>query len=384
MSGPNGRTEEPPRLVRRLQGFLDELRTEGVAVGVANGVDLGRALSHLSLLDRSEVRTACHVTLAKTPGDLERIDRVFDRYWSSLGAPPVPAPSEDRQRPRGRPRSRSPAGVTRRPPLADEGGVRTTIEGQYSPDAPTTGHALVPVTPLALRLARIGARRFRRSVATLPGRRWQRSVDGAVDLRRTARSAARTAGEWVRLRRRSRAPRRADLVVLWDVSGSMREHTSVVYALVHALARSIRKTRVFAFGHEIDEVTALVRGQSYRRSLPGIGRRLEVAGGGTRIARCLREFRQHWGATVRPTTTVLVVSDGWDLDASAELARELGRLRSVVRKIAWMSPYAADPGFRPETAALKAALPHLDLLASPSDFPRPHGPAYLRARAGLA
>ncbi len=377
MNGTPGGSVVGFRFFGRLQGFLDRLRAEGVAVGVAAGVDLGRALRTLPILDRASVLEGCRATLAKSPGDLERIDRVFDAYWTAHGPPPVPPPSDAGPRPRDRrPRRRIggvPPGTS---PSESEG--RTRVEGRYSPDAPGTGHALAPVPAPELRRARAGARRFRRSVATLPGRRWQSSPDGAIDLRRTARSAARTAGEWVRLGRRSRAPRRADLVVLWDVSGSMREHTGTLCALVHSLARSVLRTRVYAFGNEIEEVTSMFRGLSYERSIPGLADRLAAAGGGTRIARCLGEFRRHWGATVRATTTVLVLSDGWDLDASLDLARELERLKARARRVVWLSPYAADPGFRPETAALKAALPHVDLLVGPADFPRSHGPARVR------
>jgi uncharacterized protein with von Willebrand factor type A (vWA) domain len=39
------------------------------------------------------------------------------------------------------------------------------------------------------------------------------------------------------------------------------------------------------------------------------------------------------------------------------------RLAARSWHLSWMSPLAAEPGYRPETAALKAILPHLDALA---------------------
>ncbi len=249
-----------------------------------------------------------------------------------------------------------------------------TIEGRYSPRAPALGHPLVPVPAERMRRYRSGARRFRRVTATLPGRRWERAPRGSIDLRRTARRGLRTGGEWLELATRDRALRRTDLLVLWDVSGSMREHTSELFALVHVLHRTVRRTRVFAFGHEIEEITSLFRGETYARALPELSRRLYGAGGGTQIAHCLAEFRRHWQTIVRPTTTVVLVSDGWDLGETPELARELERLKQAARRIVWVNPYAADPGFKPETAALRVALPYLDLLTSPSGFPRAFGP----------
>jgi len=187
----------------------------------------------------------------------------------------------------------------------------------------------------------------------------------------------RTGGEWVELSHRDRTARRADLVVLWDVSGSMREHTGPLFALVHTLHRVIRRTRVFAFGHEIEEVSGLFQGQSYARALPELTGRLAGTGGGTQIAHCLGEFRRHWGAVLRSSTTVVIVSDGWDLGETEVLGSELERLRHQTAQVVWVNPYAAEKGFVPATAALKVALPFLDLLASPADFPRPHAPRHL-------
>ena len=368
------------RVLERIQGFLDRLREAGVSIGLAAGVDLGRALAAVPPLDREAFREACRVTLAKSPTDLETIDRVFDAYWSALGSPPVPPPSGESPLPRGS-EQRSPGRTVppRARPPRDEL-VRDTSEGRYSPRAPAVGHPLEPLPAVELRRLRAGARRFRRSVATLPGRHWKRSATGPIDLRRTARRGLRTGGEWVELTRRERAPRRADLVVLWDVSGSMREHTSRLFALVHALHRVIRRSRVFAFGHNIEEVSALFQGQPYLRALPEVDARLAGAGGGTQIAYCVGEFRRYWGAILRPTTTVVIVSDGWDLGDPTGLARELERLQREARRVVWVNPYAADRGFVPATAALKAALPFLDLLTSPGNFPRAEGVR----RAGLA
>ena len=361
------------RLLPRLQGFLDRLRWEGVAVGVASGVDLGEALGVLPLLDRTAVRRACEVVLAKSPEDVVRIDRAFDAYFTAAGSVLAPSPpaSDQGKRPTGRGRrgaSRPPARAS--PPDPPEV-LATPLEGAYSPQAPADAPSVEPVAPALARRLRAGARRFRRSVATLPGRRWDPRGDGPVDLRRTARTLVRHAGEWGYLARREKSLRRAELVVLWDVSGSMREHASVVCALVHALARSVRRCRVYAFAHEIVEVTSLLRGP-YRDAVAGLSGRTAPAGGGTRIAYCLAEFRRRFGESLRPTTAVVLVSDGWDLDTSIALAREVERLRARTRAVVWADPYASDPRFEPETTALKGALPYLDLFTSPAEFPRPH------------
>ncbi len=361
------------RFLSRIQGFLDRLREEGVVVGIGAGLDLGRAVDLISPLDRSAFREACRATLGKSPADLRTIDRVFEEYWSTLGPPPVPPASEEGKVPRPRDRRGHPRPLPPRQRRTGPEAVTETLEGRYSARAPDPAHPAQLVSPSELRRYRIGARRFRRQVATLPGRTWRRAPSGPVDFRRTAGRSARTGGEWIELFRRDRATRRADLIVLWDVSGSMREHTSALFALVHSLHRVIRRTRIFAFGHAIEEVTGLFEGQSYVRALPQLSGRLAGTGGGTQIAYCLTEFYRHWGALLRPTTTVLIVSDGWDLGDVNRLRHELERIRGSVARLAWVNPYAAEKGFTPSTAALRTALPFLNLFASPVDFPRPHG-----------
>ena len=361
------------RLTGRLQEFLDRLREEGVRSGLAAGVDLSRALNALPLLDRSAVREACRATLAKSPTELAVVDRVFAQFFGPQETPVTPA-SEEGKLPRGRDRlGRTPTGPKGPSPDLDE--TDEELHGRYSPVAPAPASPRTSLPAEKLRHYRAGARRFRRTVATLPGRRWKAHPVGAVDLRRTARAGLRSAGEWVELARRDRAPRRADLVILWDVSGSMREHTTNLFGLVYALHRVVRRTRVFAFGHDIVEVTPLLAGRSYERILPLLADRLRPTGGGTQIARCLGEFRRHHGSELRRSSTLLIVSDGWDLGAPGELADELRRLRGQAHQLVWVNPYAAQAGFRPATAALKSAMPYVDLLASPEDFPSPHGPS---------
>lgn len=368
-------SETPPpalsqRLASRIQGFLARLREEGLRTGVAAGVDLSRALPTLPLFDRDAFREACRATLAKSPGDLAVIDRVFEEYFGAL-LPPVPPPSEEGKVPSYRERRGGTEAGARRRPRSREAEVEQ-LEGRYSPDAPSPVLPRMALPPETLRQYRAGARQFRRSVATLPGRRWQPRPAGAVDLRRTARGGLRSAGEWVELARRGRAPRRADLVVLWDVSGSMLEHTPTLFGLIYALHRVVRRTRVFAFGHEIVEITPMFAGRSYERALPLLADRLRPTGGGTRIAHCFREFRRRHGSEVRRTSTVLVMSDGWDLGEPQELADELRRFHGQAHSLNWVNPYAAKAGFRPATAALQRALPYIDLLTSPDDFPASH------------
>ncbi len=370
-------------LYRRLHGFLLRVRGAGVSVGVGSERAFLDGLREVGLLDRAAVREVARVTLAKSPRDVTDVDRAFDEYWADpegAGEPTLAERTLLQRPPTGRGTSGAPAGrpdtARSEPPSPD----RELRAGRYSPEAPSAAHLLVPAGDRELRSALAGARRFRRAMATRPGRRFRPSPRGAVDPRTTARRSVRSGGEWVRLFRRRPVAGRADLVVLWDVSGSMREHLSRLFALVYALKRVNRSTRVFAFGTSIAEVTGAIASRPYRRAVRAVEPLLDPRGGGTQIAQCLAAFRRNWGAELRPTTSVVIVSDGWEFEGGRRLAAEMAALWSRCHRVVWVNPYAADPSFSPATEGLVEARPWIDLLTSPVDFPRPRGGGRAPAR----
>ena len=353
----------------RLAGFLGFLRLRGVSVGIGAELDCAGALGRISLLDREAFLEACKVTLAKSPGDVARLVEAFDVYWNLY----IPAAESETPLAVSAPSSPPPDGV----PSAAEAlpGLRMIVDregivrvGMYSPDAPSLGHVLAPQDRKRLLAVRAGVRRFRRHTATLPGRRLARARHGAIDFPATARHSLRQGGEWVEFRFHRRKRLRAELVVLWDVSGSMRDHEAGLFTLVYTLHRVVRSTRVFAFGTRLEEVTSRLRGRTYTRAAETISRGLGSMGGGTRIGPCLEDFLGSYSHLVHPWTTLVVLSDGWDLGDTARLGRALARLRRLCHLVVWVNPYADERRFEPATAGMRTALPHVDLLLGPADF----------------
>ena len=368
--------QKEPSFVPRLAGFIRFLRIRGFAVGTGSALDCAQALRHISILDRDTFLAACIVTLAKSPEDVPRLIESFDLFWSTYIEPaesktrlPVSAPSSPP--PDGRVSASETAPGFRM--TVDRAGVVRV--GLYSPDAPSSGHDLRPLDRRRVVAIRSGVRRFRRHAATRPGRRQAPARRGPIDFPATARHSLRQGGEWVEFRFRKPRKRGAELVVLWDVSGSMRDHEAVLFALVHALHRLVRRTRVFAFGTQLDEVTGLLRGQSYVHAARAASVHLRPMGGGTRIGSCLEDFLRRYARLLHGGTTVVVLSDGWDLGETARLSIALRRLRHLCHLVVWVNPYADDPRFAPATAGMREALPHVDLLLGPGDF---------ESRAGFA
>jgi len=365
-----------PILLPRLAGFVNFLRVRGVSVGVGAELDLGAAVTRIPILDRGAFLQACRITIAKSPWDLARLEAAFDVYWSATFVPPNP---EGRFPVAGPPRP-APDGVSSGPPSGpaplalDRNGVVQV--GVYSPDAPAPGHHLSLTDRRRMVALSSGARRFRRYAATLPGRRYESARRGRVDFPATARHSLRHGGEWVAFRLHRKKRLRAELVILWDVSGSMREHDGDLFALVYSMQRVAHRSRVFGFSTDVQELTAAVRGRTYPRAAAAVARSLTSTGGGTRIGRSLDTFLARYGALLHPWTTVVVLSDGWDLGETDLLGRTLDRMHRRCHLLVWVNPYANDPAFEAATAGMREAIRHVDLFLAPSRFesPRPFRP----------
>ncbi|MEL6766230.1 MAG: VWA domain-containing protein [Pseudomonadota bacterium] len=211
------------------------------------------------------------------------------------------------------------------------------------------------------------ARFARLAPACLPRRRSYRfgvARKGALDMRRTLRAAIRRDGEAVTLLRRRRKTRGRRIVLLIDVSGSMKERTDERLAFAHALAQAGERVEVFTLGTRLTRITGELKQPSRARALARVERLVADFDGGTRIGEALAAFLAvpRYAGFARGAW-VVVLSDGLERgspDAMVEAGRRLARM---AWRLDWLSPLAADPGYRPETAALGALAPDLHALA---------------------
>ena len=366
--------DRPGRFTHRLAGFFPFLRARGIAVGLAEELDLARALAYVNPLEREEFYLASRTTLVKRPEDHTTFHLAFEKYWSKVGGPTTPSRSGPPPRP---PASPPPDNVREAwgTPTFPSGDMRRTQAAMdllrllvYSPEAPPGPRKAELISRNQLDGVKRLARRFRRWAATVEGRRRVRSRKGDIDFPRTIRGSLRSGGELLVIRRRRRKLQRTRLVVLWDVSGSMEGHGALLLAIVYALLRAIPSTRLFAFSTELQPLTSVLRGRPYRDAARLVEEKLRPAGGGTQIGRCLAEFQRTYGQTVDRRTVVLILSDGWDVGRLDLLERQMAALARRAAFLLWVNPYAERPDFQPEVAGMRRALPYVDLLVPPTAF----------------
>ena len=162
---------------------------------------------------------------------------------------------------------------------------------------------------------------------------------GPLAVRRTLRRNMGLGGHPARLVFRQRRPERPDLVVLCDVSESVRPSTRLMLLFLYALQGIFGRVRTFVFVSDVAEVTERLRAERD----PARAADLAVAAQAVSLAansnygRVLRTFhRDHAGAVGR-RTTVLVVGDGRTNYAPPE-AWVLEELRRKARRVLWICP----------------------------------------------
>jgi uncharacterized protein with von Willebrand factor type A (vWA) domain len=163
---------------------------------------------------------------------------------------------------------------------------------------------------------------------------------GRIDSARTMQQSMRYDGIPFRPVSVVRARDRPRLIILADVSLSVRASTRFTLQLVHGLQRLVPRVRTFAFVDDFVEVTDVFTDHGVEEALGLItgGDILDVDANSD-YGSALVGFLEQFGGEINRRTTVLILGDGHGNgrdpppDALAELARR-------AREVIWLTPEA--------------------------------------------
>lgn len=371
-------------LTGALVRFGALLRRLSLPITPRQVMDAVRALDHLDVGDREEVRRGLRALLVTRPEESAIFDKAFEAFWrmrteadevgEALAGPALPEDAGTAE-PEGQGQQRERLALEGWGEMDEEDGgdplsvpAASEAEALAARDFSTfSAEQLDEVLRLTVQIARRLARRVSRR--RRPGRR-----RGRVDLRRTLR-ANLTRGEIIDLRYRRRKRRKVRLVLLCDVSGSMDLYSRFLLQFLFALQHVFARVETFTFSVHLTRVTDHLHARSYREVL----RRLQEVrdwSGGTRIGESLAEFNRRWTHLVDRRTIVIVLSDGWDTGDPETLATELLRIKRRAGRVIWLNPLLGNPSYEPLTRGMAAALPLVD------HFAAAHNLAALRNLAG--
>lgn len=338
-----------PRPLAPFLGFAQALRLAGHLAAPEQTQSFITAVGLVGPSSLMDIRRAAHATFGPPPERREEFDALFDEIFLGrvLTAPALGDPEEM--------------------PNAFDAGA---LEPMFAPDDEEPSGAAASLAE------RLFARRFggdeaaalqafsRRLPHVLPRRRARRMTRGkgrTADPRRTFREMMRRDGEVARLLPRKRKQRQRRVLLLIDISGSMKSGTEGALRLAHALVRAGEQVEVFTIGTRLTRVTRALARHNREQALVLASGLVTDWDGGTRLGEALQVFLSvpRFAGFARGAFAI-VLSDGLERGGPEALVEAMARLDGLAWSVLWLTPLAADAQFRPQTEALRAIAPMID------------------------
>jgi uncharacterized protein len=364
--------------VRRMVGFLRNLRDNNIAVGLGEARDALTIASAIDVSRPAQLRAALKPLLAARREEAERFDTLFDAYWLRRGVKrggrPAPAGQSAGQAKRRPALGPMPEGVAA---IADSvsreagdqakaadrsklerGGAsrsetlaRTDFRHLDNPDDLAQIEELVENLALSLR-----RRLERRRKSARKGER--------LDLRRMLHASIPHGGEPIEIYRKRARRRPLRPVLLLDASGSMSQYSAIFLRFMLALLKRLPESEGYLFHTRLVEIGPVLRERRRAQALERLSLLTEGWGGGTRIGECLATFvKHHAQRALRGRSILFILSDGYDTGEPAVLGNAMAALARRARRIVWLNPLLGWQGYQPVAGGMSAALPHVDLFA---------------------
>lgn len=162
---------------------------------------------------------------------------------------------------------------------------------------------------------------------------WRR---GSLNVRKTLRKNLPWGGIPMVPQFKNRRPERPEVVVLCDVSDSVRNHSRMMLLFMHTLQSLFVRVRSFVFVSDVGEVTDIFKTHSVEEAID-----LAVAGqnislsANSNYGNALASFSRDHLASITRRTTVLVIGDGRN-NYNAANAWVLDDLKRKAKRLVWI------------------------------------------------
>lgn len=346
-----------------LDGFLAALAGSGVPVLASRRIDFLRAAGITPLRSIDDLYWVARVTLVAAVDHIELFDRVFATWFRSGWADELTPNDEARDDEGETERPGSDLDAAASPVELGEGTGREASRDELLhcrrlPVAAADEWDIWEQTVDAARTAipRSGGRR------RVPTRR-----SGNLDLRRVLRHARRTGGDIVHLRYQRRPWRARRVLLLIDISGSLKAHSPDFLRFAHAIVQGAERVEVFTFGTRLTRITLALKRPHLDDALGGLASLIFDFDGGTRIGEAFASLLANSRfVSFARGAVIIVLSDGLERGEPALMAETTERLARLGYRLLWLTPMAGDPAYQPATRGMHAILGSLDSLGDSS------------------
>lgn len=210
------------------------------------------------------------------------------------------------------------------------------------------------------------AKRLKEITLNYEGHRFKVNDNGEIDVRMTIRDEIKYSLESPYLIKHRRKINKSYMVLLCDISGSMKDYIKEILLLSFFTRRVTNRAEIFYFSTDMRRVTKFF--QVSRIDEIDVKKIISLVsyGSGTRIGEALYNLRKNYGELLFRKCSVVIFSDGWDLGELELLERELKIIKQRCNSIIWINPLMDKPSFTPDIKSIKIALKYVHMLTSPN------------------
>ena len=197
---------------------------------------------------------------------------------------------------------------------------------------------IASLTPDEVQRMRTAVRRLAERLKARLSRRRRVRRRGTLSVRRTLRKNLATGGTPFKLVFRSKRPERPEILVLCDVSDSVRNVSRLMLQFVYTLQELYSRVRSFVFVSDIGEVTHLFKKTDVSAAvdLATAGKVINLAAN-SNYGHALKMFHTTWLGSITRRSTVIIIGDG-RTNYNPPNAWVLGEVRRKCRRLLWLCP----------------------------------------------
>jgi uncharacterized protein with von Willebrand factor type A (vWA) domain len=169
-------------------------------------------------------------------------------------------------------------------------------------------------------------------------RRYAAKNRGALDVKKTLRRSAGYQGIPVELFFRNRPARKAKIVTLCDVSGSVWSAARFMLNMLYSLQGCFTQVRSFVFVAGLDEVTGIFKDCEINQAIDKVLKEANIEyNAATDYGLTFRQFKKDYMDILNKKTTLIIIGDGRSNYSNPE-EHILDEMRERCRRVIWLNP----------------------------------------------
>jgi uncharacterized protein with von Willebrand factor type A (vWA) domain len=169
-------------------------------------------------------------------------------------------------------------------------------------------------------------------------RRFASRNRGILDVKKTLRRSAKYHGIPLELIFRTRPPRKAKIVTLCDVSGSVWSAARFMLNMLYSLQECFTQVRSFVFVAGLDEVTQIFEDHEINQAIDKVLKEANIEyNAATDYGLTFRQFQNEYMDIINKKTTFIIIGDGRTNYSNPE-EHILDEIRERSRRVIWLNP----------------------------------------------